>query len=148
MADQHVPSSVVLKSRFPHATALLHDALTRALAQTGRTIAERTREEMTPGHFLDTGLSQQETVWEQLTPTSGQVHIPTDYAAYAEFGTAHTAARPVLRPAIDRTWPATMHGNWGWAMRGLSQSGRQVLPPTDTPRPPGQPVSRGQGGQP
>lgn len=132
-----ITSSVSLRSRFPHARALLEEALARALAETGRKIAERTRENMTPGHFLDSGLSQEETRWEQLTPTSGQVHIPTAYAAYAEFGTTHMAPRPVLRPAIDQTWPASLYGYWGYAMRGLSSSGIQVLPEIDVVQPAG-----------
>lgn len=142
MADDLITSSVTLHSRFPHATSLLHEALARALAQTGRKIAERTREGMTPGHFLDSGVSQDETRYEQLTTTSGQVHIPTDYAGDAEYGTHAMEARPVLRPAVAATWPATLHGYWGQAMAGLKAGEQQVLPEIDQPGPAMQPISR------
>ncbi len=106
-----------------------------ALAKTGQRIAELARENMTPGHFYDTGLSQDETRYEQLTETSGQVHIPTDYAAYPEFGTIHMAPRPVLGPAIDACWPSVMIGYWSAAKRG-------AIDPHPTPGPPMDPISR------
>lgn len=105
-------SNVTLTSNFAGARVELLERLARTLAATGEDIAEQTRMNMTPNHFLDTGLSQDETRYEQLGPLKGQVHVPTDYAAYPEFGTSRMAPRPVLTPAIMLHWPAKLHEHW------------------------------------
>lgn len=133
MPDPMIRSNVVLRSHFGLARQIMVDRARRAVAETGRQIAERTRENMTPGHFLDTGLSQDETRWEQLTEDSGQVHIPTDYASAPEFGTVHMAARPVLLPAIMELWPDALHKNWRRA---------DALPEINPPGPAMDPISR------
>jgi hypothetical protein len=138
-------SSVTVRSRFPAARAVVVEAASRAVAATGRAITADARRRMSPGYFYDTGLSSRETVWEQLSPIRGQVHIPTVYAAYPEFGTAHTGARPVLRPAIAALWPSALYGFWRQAQAGLRAS-RQVLDPLDPPGPPGAPIDRTSGG--
>lgn len=105
--------SVTLTNNFTLAKAELLERLARTIAATGEDIAQQTRENMGPkGHFYDTGLSQDETRYEQLGPLKGQVHVPTDYAAYPEFGTSRMAPRPVLTPAIMLHWPAKLHEHW------------------------------------
>jgi hypothetical protein len=101
---------------------------------------------MHPGYFEDTGLSKETTAYEQLTPTSGAAHIPTRYASGPEFGTAHMAARPVLRPAVAAQWPTALFRLWAQARSGFHLGGRQVLPKAPAPGPLRPPIDR-QGGQ-
>lgn len=126
-------SSVRLTNRFKQSEATIREYLARTICATGKQIAEETQANMTPGHFLDSGLSQENTQWEQLTELSGQVHIATDYAAFPEFGTAGMVARPALHPAIDAVWPDRLERNWRAA---------PLLPPADSSGPPNPPVSR------
>jgi hypothetical protein len=107
-----IKGSATLKNNFAGGTAFVLDHLARTVAATGEDIAQATREEMTPGHFLDTGLSQDETRWEQLERFSGQIHVPTNYASAPEFGTVHMAPRPVLVPAIMMHFPSKLHEHW------------------------------------
>lgn len=108
-----ISGSARLTNRFGLAIALATEQLARTVAQTGRDIAQSTRENMHPEHyFYDTGLSQDETRWSQISPLSGAVQVPTEYAAYPEFGTSRMAARPALTPAIMQHWPSTLHKNW------------------------------------
>jgi hypothetical protein len=107
-----ITGSVKLTNRMGLGKAFVLDHLARTVAETGRDIAQTTRENMTPGHFLDTGLSQDQTRWSQVSPLAGAVQVPTEYAAYPEFGTSRMAARPVLVPAILQHWPSTLHKNW------------------------------------
>jgi hypothetical protein len=132
-------SHVTVGSKIPQVKGAMLEALARALAMTGKAIADQTKATMQPGHFLETGLSQETTLYEQRTTTSGQVHIPTSYAAYPEFGTVHMAPRPVLMPAIQAKWPTSLYGYWGQAMKGLA-SGQQVLPATPAPGAPTPPI--------
>lgn len=104
--------SAKFKNNFKGGTAFVLEHLARTVAATGEDIAEQTRENMHPGFFLDTGLSQDETRWEQLDKLSGQIHIPTAYAAYPELGTARMAPRPVLIPAIMMHFPSKLHEHW------------------------------------
>ncbi len=126
-------SSMRLTNRFKGSTLIVREYLARTISATGKDIAEATRENMTPGHFLDTGLSQDQTRWEQLEELAGQVHIPTEYAAYPEFGTAHMAPRPALTPAVEAVWPEQLHRNWIAA---------PLLPPADAPEPPGPAIDK------
>lgn len=126
--------NVKLKANWAAADVLIR-AAADALAATGQDIAEKAREAMTPGHFFDTGLSQDETRYEQLTDTSGQVHIPTDYSAYPEFGTVRLSPRPVLGPAVDECWPERLHTHWDEARHG-------TLDPHPAPGPAMDPISR------
>ena len=126
-------SSVRLTNRFKAGRATIRDYLARTITATGKQIAEQTRQNMTPGHFLDTGLSQETTKWEQLEPLAGQVHIPTAYAAYPEYGTSHMAARPALTPAIEALWPEQLERNWRAA---------PLLPAADAPGPPGPAIDK------
>ena len=128
-----VNANVKSSLRFQLVKLLVLEHARRAIGQTGKEIAEQTRENMTPGHFLDTGLSQETTQWEQLDADGGQVHIPTEYAAYPELGTSTMEARPVLIPAIMQLWPERIHKNWERA--GL-------LGPNDPPTTPSPPISR------
>jgi hypothetical protein len=128
-----VNAGVAVSLRFRVAKLLMLEHARRAIAQTGREIADQTKANMTPGHFLDTGLSQATTQWEQLSADGGQVHIPTEYAAYPELGTSRMAARPVLMPAILQLWPDRIHANWHRA---------HLLPPADPPTTPSPPISR------
>lgn len=107
-----ITGSVKLTNHMGLGKAFVLDHLARTVAETGRDITESTRENMTPGHFLDKGLSQDETRWSQVSPLAGAVQVPTDYAAYPEFGTSRMAPRPALTPAIAQHWPATLHRNW------------------------------------
>ena len=127
-------SMVRLRGNWAAADILIIQAAD-AMAATGADIAENARENMTPGWFFDTGLSQDETRYEQLTETSGQVHIPTDYSAYPEFGTIHQEPHPVLGPAIDTMWPASIAQHWDEARLGQ-------LDPHPTPGPAMDPISR------
>lgn len=126
-------SSVRLTNRFAASRLIVRDYLARTITATGKDIAEQTRNNMVPNHFLDTGLSQENTQWEQLGELEGQVHIATDYAADPEFGTVTMAARPVLRPAIMQVWPDQLQRNWRAA---------PLLPKADPPGPPGPVVSK------
>lgn len=128
-----INAGMKMSLRFAAAKLIMVDRARRAVAQTGKDIAEQTKANMSPGHFLDTGLSQETTQWEQLTEDGGQVHIPTDYAAYAELGTVHMAARPVLTPAIMQLWPDAIHKNWRKA---------DTLPAIDPPGPAMDPISK------
>jgi hypothetical protein len=105
-------ASCTLKNNFAGAREAVLEQFARTIAATGEDIAEQTRENMTPNHFLDTGLSQDETRWEQLSRFAGQVHIPTDYALWPEVGTAHMAPRPVLTPACMQHFPARLYEHW------------------------------------
>lgn len=107
-----ITGAVTIKNNFALGKIAVLEHFSRAIAATGEDIAQTARELMTPGHFLDTGLSQDETRWEQLGTLNGQVHIPTAYAAYPEFGTAHMAPRPVLTPAVMYHWPSTLYRHW------------------------------------
>jgi hypothetical protein len=108
---------------------LVLGALAHIVTKTGEDIAEATKANMYDGHFFYSGLSRDGTtsgpaseaekaraaeeagedvgtVWEQLGPLSGQVHVRTPWAGLAEFGTAHMAPRPALTPAVAQEWPA------------------------------------------
>ena len=126
-------SSVRLTNHFHQAAAAVRDYLARTITATGKDIAEKTRENMVPHHFLDTGLSQETTRWEQLGELNGQVHIPTAYAAYPEYGTSHMAPRPALTPAIEALWPEQLERNWRDA---------PLLPAADAPGPPGPAIDK------
>jgi hypothetical protein len=146
-----VQSTVVIKVQFAIAEAALIEMARRAVAQTGRRVATQAQQAMVPGHFYDTGLSQQNTRWEQLSANGGQVHIATDYAAYPELGTHQMAPRPVLGPAM--TGAALVCETLAAAAGMALGAGRgQTLPPPGAIQPPGAPVSRvggqGQGGTP
>jgi hypothetical protein len=104
--------NVTLTNNVGLAKAELLERLARTIAETGEDIARQTRQNMTPHHFYDTGMSQDETRWEQLGPLHGQVHIPSAYAAYPEFGTRRYAARPALTPAVMLLWPSALHRHW------------------------------------
>jgi hypothetical protein len=141
-----VQSSVVVRSRFPAARAVVVEAAVRTVAATGQAIVDDATSRMHPGYFEDTGLSKETTAYEQLTPTSGAAHIPTRYASGPEFGTAHMAARPVLRPAVAAQWPTALFRLWAQARSGFHLGGRQVLPTAPAPGPLRPPIDR-QGGQ-
>ena len=117
------------------AAAVLIEAAANAMAATGQDIAEAAREAMVPNHFFMTGLSQDETRYEQTDVLAGQVHIPTDYAAYPEFGTDKMEPRPVLGPAIDTMWPASLGQHWDEARAG-------TLAERPAPGPAMDPISR------
>ena len=130
-------AGVNLRSYFPVVTPRVIERAMAAVAATGQDIAEATREAMTPGYFYETGLSQDETRYEQIEPLKGVVHIPTDYAAYPELGTVHMAPRPVLQPAIDQCWPSKLEEHAAEARSGM-------LPPAPAPHPMIDPISQAQ----
>ena len=105
-------SYVRITSRFPAVIALEKDKAARAIAATGRDITETAKALMTPNHFYDSGLSQETSQWTQTSHEGGAVQIPTEYSSYPEFGTVKMDPRPVLTPAIDQHWPATVLKHW------------------------------------
>lgn len=92
-------------SRFAQTRAAIDEAQARAVAQVGKAISANARSRMRPGYFYVTGASRRRTRYRQLTPTTGAVRITTPYASFVEYGTVHSAARPVLRPAVAAVWP-------------------------------------------
>ena len=107
-----VTSYVRITSRFAAVAAEEIDRAARAIAATGRDMAQSAKDGMTPNHFLDSGLSQETTQWTQTSHEGGAVQIPTEYAAFPEYGTVRMDPRPVLTPAIDQHWPATVLKHW------------------------------------
>ncbi len=105
-------STAKLKNNFKGARATINEYLSRTICTTGKQIVEATKENMYPGHFEDTSLSKDNTVWEQLTPLSGRAHVRTAYAGNPEFGTVNMAPRPAMTPAVMRVWPDQLHRNW------------------------------------
>ena len=97
--------TVTMRKNFTLARRLVIDRAMAVVAATGEDIAEYAQLLMVPGHFYETGQSEDETRYEQLTRRTGVVHLAMDYDAYPELGTIHMAPRPVLQPAIDWAWP-------------------------------------------
>ena len=127
--------SVTFLNRIPEARALVLARFSRVITRTGEDIADATKVQMYPGHFLYSGLSRDAdltgpasdaemaraeaaladsglpggTQWEQQTPLKGIVHVATPWAAFAELGTEHMAPRPALTPAIAEQWPDALY---------------------------------------
>lgn len=126
-------SGVRLTNRFVASRLIIRDRFARTICATGKDIAHATTENMYPGHFEDTSLSKETTMWEQLDELAGQIHVPTAYAAYPELGTSTMAPRPALLPAVESEWPSALHRNWAMA---------DALPPADPPGPPGPAIDK------
>ena len=121
-----IRASCTLTNHFGVAKAALTDHLARTLSETSRDIAQSTRENMRPGWFLDTRLSQDETRALRIALLIFLVQVPTAYALFPEQGTVRQAAHPVLIPAIMQHWPSSLERHW--AVAGLPDAGPIVSP--------------------
>lgn len=108
--------TVTLKNNFGLARAQVLDHFARTIMATARDIEQATKQNMTPGHFLLSSLSQQTTTSRRTGPYSAIIQVPTQYAWFPEKGTKRMAPRPVLTPACMLCFPSRLYQHWDEAI--------------------------------